>query len=89
MRQIYGIIAFEKARFFYSACGPFLKHCERVKKFRETGNLKHLYKNGLDKPCSTHNAACSDCKDLTKRTISDQILRNRAYEIVRKRRYDG
>ena len=43
----------------------------------------------LDKPCSAHNAACSDCKDLTERTISDQILRNRAYEIVRKRRYDG
>ena len=23
----------------YSACGPFTKHHERIKKFRETGNL--------------------------------------------------
>ena len=26
--------------FTYSACGPFTKHCERIEKFRETGNLK-------------------------------------------------
>ena len=31
--------------FTYSACGQFTKHCERIQKFRETGNLKHLYKN--------------------------------------------
>ena len=28
----------------YSACGPFTKHRERVKKFRKAGNLKHIYK---------------------------------------------
>ena len=31
--------------FTYSACGPFTKHHERIKKFRETGNLKDLYRN--------------------------------------------
>ena len=29
----------------YTACGSFTKHCERIQKFRETGNLKHLYMN--------------------------------------------
>ena len=29
-----------------------------------------------------YDAAYSDCKDLTKRTISDKVLRDRAYEIV-------
>ena len=29
--------------FTYSACEPFLKHREMIKKFRETGNLKSLY----------------------------------------------
>ena len=28
----------------YTACGPF-KYRERFQKFRETGNLKHFYKN--------------------------------------------
>ena len=27
--------------FTYSACGPFTKHREKIKKFRETGNLKY------------------------------------------------
>ena len=35
----------KKPRFTYSACGPFTKHCERIQKFRETGNLKHLHRN--------------------------------------------
>ena len=32
----------------WTTCGPFTKHCERIQKFRETGNLKHLYRNELD-----------------------------------------
>ena len=75
--------------FTYSVCGPFTKHRERIQKFRETGNLKHLYRNELDKACFAHDAAYSDSKDLAKRTISDKILKDRAYEIARNRGYDG
>ena len=75
--------------FTYSSCGPFTKHRERIQKFRETGNLKHLYRNELDKACFAHDAAYSDSKDLAKRTISDKILKNRAYEIARYCGYDG
>ena len=35
--------------FTYSACGPFTKHCKKIQKFRETSNLKHLYRNDLKK----------------------------------------
>ena len=59
--------------FTYSACGPFTKHWERIKKFRETGNLKHLYRNQLDKVCFVHDTVYSESKDLAKRTISDKI----------------
>ena len=37
--------------FTYSTCRTFTKHRERIQKFRETGNLKHLYRNKLDKGC--------------------------------------
>ena len=74
--------------FTYSACGPFTKHRERIQKFRETGNLKHLYRNELDKACFAHDAAYSDSKDLAKRTISDKILKDRAYEIARNCKHD-
>ena len=39
----------KQTRFTYSACGKFTRHCKRVQKFRETGILKHLYRNELDK----------------------------------------
>ena len=42
--------------FTYSACGTFTKHRERNKKFRETGNLKYLYRNEFDKACFTLDA---------------------------------
>ena len=73
----------------YSACGPFSKHLERIQKFRETGNLKHLYKNELDKACFGHDATYSDSKHLAKRTISDKVMKDRDSEIARNRSYDG
>ena len=55
----------------------FTKHREIIQKFRETGNLKHLYKSELDKACFAHDAAYSDSKNLAKRTMSDKILRDK------------
>ena len=49
--------------FTYRACGSFTKHHGRIQNFRETGNLKHLYRNELDKACFAHDAAYADCKD--------------------------
>ena len=75
--------------FTYCACGPFTKHRQRIQKFRETGHSKHLYRNELGQPCLTHNAGYSDSKDLAKRTVANKILKDRAYEISRNRKYDG
>ena len=75
--------------FTYSASRPFTKNREKIQKFGETGNLRHLYRNELDKACFTHDAAFSGSKDLAKRTISDNILKDRAYEIAKSRNYDG
>ena len=62
--------------------GPFTKHGERILNFKKTSNLKHIYKNELDKACFAHDVAYSNSKDLAKRTISDKILKNKAYEIA-------
>ena len=79
----------KQLKFTYSACGSFTKHRERIQKFRETGNLKHLHRNELDKACFAHDAAYSDGKDLAKRTISDKISKNKAYEIAKNLKYNG
>ena len=45
--------------------------------------------NELDKACFTHDAVYSDSKDLTKRTVADKILRNKAFDIAKDPKYDG
>ena len=34
-----------------SACSPFTKNKERIKKFKETGDSRYIYQNKLDKVC--------------------------------------
>ena len=80
---------FKQSGFIHSACGLFTKHRQRIQKSRETSDLKHLYRNELDKTCFPYDAAYSDSKDIAKRTISDKILKNRDYEIVKNPKYDG
>ena len=50
-----------------------------VKKFIEKCNLKHLYRNEL--ACFAYDVTYSDGNDLAKKTISNKILKDRAYEI--------
>ena len=65
------------------------KHREGIEKFRKTEDLKNLYRNQLEKAFLAHDAAYSNSKDLAKRTISDKILKDRAYEINRSCNYIG
>ena len=60
--------------FTYSACGPFTKNKERIQKFKQTG---------LDKACFQHDMAYGDFKDLKRRAVADNILRDKNHK------YDG
>ena len=62
---------------------------KEIQKFEITGNLKYLYRNEFDKTCFAYDVAYSDSKDLAKRTISDDILKDGAYQIARNRSRDG
>ena len=79
----------KQPRFTYSACGPFTKNKERIQKFKETENTDYIYKNELDKACSQHDMAYGDFKDLTKRTVPDKVLRDKAFNIAKNPQYDG
>ena len=62
-------------RFNYRACRLFVKHCERIAKFKETGDLNYIYKSKMDEACFAHDASFLDRKPLAKRTISDNFLK--------------
>ena len=76
-------------QFVNSACGPFTRHKERIKEFKRTGDTRLLYRNELDKACFKHDAAYAKYKDVQNRLISDQKLRNSAYDIAGNPKYDG
>ena len=76
-------------KFVYSACGSFTRHKERIKEFKCTGDTRYLYRNELDKTCFKYDAAYSKYKNVENRLISDQKLRNSAYDIASNRKYDG
>ena len=82
-------IHLRQPQFISSACGPFTKHEQRIQKFKETGDTNYIYKNELDKACFVHDAAYSDSKDLTKRTVADKISKNKAFDIAKDPKYDG
>ena len=74
--------------FTYSACRPFTKNKERIQKFKETGDTSYIYKNELDKACFQHDMAYGDFKDLKRRTFSDKVLRDKAFNIAKNPKYD-
>ena len=75
--------------FTYSACDPFTKNKERIQKFNETRDTSYIYKNELDKACFQNDMAYGDCKDLKRRTFSDSVLRDKAFNITKNPKYDG
>ena len=74
--------------FTYSACGYLLK----TKKFK---NLKKqeiqtiFTKNELVKACFQHDIADGDFKDLARRTASEKVLRDKAFNIAINPKCDG
>ena len=61
----------------------------RIQKYKETGDTKYINRNELDKACFQHDMAYENLKDLTRRTASDKILRDKAFNISKNPKYDG
>ena len=52
-------------------------------KTKEAGDTSYIYKNELDEACFQHDIAYGDFKDLAKRTASDKLLRDKAFNIAK------
>ena len=73
----------------YSACGLFTKDKERIQKFRDTGDWRYIYQNKLDKACFQHDMSYGDFKDLASRTVSNKIMRDKAFNLDKNLKYGG
>ena len=50
------------------------EHCERIKKFKGSGNLNYVYKNSLDKACLPNDAVYFVSKGLAKDKMLKGLL---------------
>ena len=75
--------------FTFSACEPITKNKQRIKKTKETGDTKYICRNDLDKACFQNDLAYGDFLNLGRRTVSDKVLKDKAFNIAKNRKYDG
>ena len=75
--------------FMNSACQPFTKNKKRMKTNKETGNLRYIYQNELDKACFQHNMVYGDFMHLNRRTTTDKVLCDKEFNIAKNPKYDG
>ena len=66
-----------------------LKTKNKYKKFKETGDSKYIYNNRLDKVHHRHEMAYLDFKDIPRKTVSDEVLNDKAIIIAKNTKYDG
>ena len=60
-----------------------------MKKFKEAGDSQYIYLNKPDKACFQDDMTYGDFINLTRRTKSDRILRDKALTIAKNRKFDG
>ena len=73
----------------YSACGPFPKNKERIKKIKEIGDSRFIYQNELDKAYFQHDVAYGNFKDLNTIKAADKVSSDKVSNIAKNRKYDG
>ena len=83
------VMHLRQPQFVYSACGLFTRHKERIKKFKQTGDTRYIYRNELDKACFQHDSAYADHKYLINRAKAGKVLIDKAYDIASNSKYDG
>ena len=74
-----------KPGFTCSPGGPFTeKQKNKNLKKNKTGDARYIYQKELEKACFEHGIAYGDFKDLTRRTDSNKILYDKAFNIAKK-----
>ena len=65
-----------------------LKTKKEYKKIKETGDSRYFYFNELDKVWFQQDKAYGDFKNLLRKTASDKILRDKAFDVVKNLKHD-
>ena len=75
--------------FTYSACGPFTKKKKKEFKNLKKQEIQAIFTNINLTRLVFNMMAYGDFKDLERRTDSDKILRDKAFNMAKNPKYDG
>ena len=68
-------------------------HSLKVKKehrgIKETGDSRYIYQNKLDNDYFQNDMGYEDFKNLPRRTASDKVLYDKAFNIAKNPKHDG
>ena len=56
---------------------------------KETEYSRYIYRSELDKACFQHDMTYGDFQDLPRITASDQVIRDKAFNVPKNQKYDG
>ena len=70
--------------FTYSACGPFTENKEKIKKFKETADSRHIPQNEIDNAFFQHDMIYVGFKGLNRRTAADKVLLDKTFNIAKR-----
>ena len=70
--------------FTYSACGPFTENKEKIKKFKETADSRHIPQNEIDNAFFQHDLIYGGFKGLNRRTAADKVLLDKTFNIAKR-----
>ena len=59
-----------------------------IEQFKETEDSRNCYQNKVDKVYFQHDMAYGDFEDLPRRTVPDEILRDKVFNIAKNPKYD-
>ena len=65
-----------------------LKTKKNIKIKKKTGDSRYIYQNELDKACFQHDIAHGGFEELSRRTASDDVLSNKAFNIAKNSKCD-
>ena len=66
-----------------------MKIIERIQEFKEKEDSRSISQNKLGNVCFQQDIAYGDFKDLTRRTASDKIFSDKAFNINQNAKNDG
>ena len=64
-------------------------HLLSNKKNLKRGDSRYIHLNELNKTCSEHDKIYGDFKDLNRRTATNKLLRDKAFNVAKDQKYDG